>query len=198
MKRCATTSQAGLYSFIAEGRERTGAYRQVGGMPLYMNVSMPVDAYWTPWYVQTRLYGAFALIALLALLALTALASEQFHEQAANAALLERQVSVRTKELRTETAALEILNRTGSALAAELDLDRIIENVVDAGIELTGAQFGAFFCGLSQDGKEHYAHIRRQRIRRGLRRPERPGDLRAGLQGRRDGAPRQYRGRAGS
>ena len=152
-----TTAQAGLYSYIAEGRERTGAYRQVGGVPLYMNVSMPVDAYWTPWYVQTRLYGAFALIALLALLALTALASEQFHEQAANAALLERQVSVRTNELRTETAALEILNRTGSALAAELDLDRIIENVVDAGIELTGAQFGAFFCGLSQDGKEHYA-----------------------------------------
>lgn len=152
-----TTSQAGLYSFISLGSERVGAYRQVGAMPLYINVSMPRDAYWTPWFVQTRLYGAFALVALLALLALTTLASQQFHEQAANAALLERQVSLRTHELRTETAALEILNRTGSVLAAELDLDRIIESVVDAGIELTEAQAGAFFCGAAQGRRAHYS-----------------------------------------
>ncbi|MCC2651339.1 MAG: hypothetical protein K0Q60_1502 [Microvirga sp.] len=151
-----TTSQAGLYSFISMGSERAGAYRQVGAMPLYINVSMPQDAYWTPWFVQTRLYGAFALVALLALLALTTLASQQFHEQAANEALLEKQVALRTKELRTETSALEVLNRTGSVLAAELDLDRIIESVVDAGVELTEAQAGAFFCGAAQDGKEHY------------------------------------------
>ncbi|WP_052002817.1 HWE histidine kinase domain-containing protein [Microvirga sp. BSC39] len=151
------TSQAGLYSFVSMGSERVGAYRQVGAMPLYINVSMPQDAYWTPWFVQTRLYGAFALVALLALLALTSLASQQFHEQAANAALLERQVALRTHELRTESAALEVLNRTGSVLAAELDLDRIIESVVDAGVELTEAQAGAFFCGAAQGGKAHYS-----------------------------------------
>ncbi len=149
-------TQAGLYSFISMGNERVGAYRQIGTMPLYINVSMPEDAYWTPWFVQTRLYGAFALVALLALLALTALASQQFHEQAANEALLEKQVALRTKELRTETSALEVLNRTGSVLAAELDLDRIIESVVNAGIDLTEAQAGAFFCGAAQDGKAHY------------------------------------------
>ena len=60
------------------GRERTGAFRRIDGMPLYINVSMPEDAYWGPWTVQMRLYGAFALIALVALLALTTLASEQF------------------------------------------------------------------------------------------------------------------------
>lgn len=152
----ASSSQAGLYSFVSLGQERVGAYRQIDAMPLYIGVSMPEDAYWTPWFVQTRLYGAFALIALLALLALTVLASEQFHEQAADAALLERQVALRTSELRTETAALEILNRTGSVLAAELDIDRIIESVVDAGIELTEAQFGAFYCGASQSEREHY------------------------------------------
>jgi len=152
----ASSSQSGLYPFVSLGQERIGAYRQVGTMPLYIGVSMPTDAYWTPWFVQTRLYGAFALIALLALLALTVLASEQFHEQAANAALLERQVALRTSELRTETAALEILNRTGSVLAAELDIDRIIESVVDAGIELTEAQLGAFYCGVSQSEREHY------------------------------------------
>ncbi|MFL5192207.1 MAG: hypothetical protein ACJ8CG_04225, partial [Microvirga sp.] len=181
-----SASQAGLYPFISMGQERAGAYRQVGAMPLYLNVSMPEDAYWTPWFVQTRLYGAFALIALFALLALTALASEQFHEQAADAALLERQVALRTSELRTETAALEILNRTGSVLAAELDLDRIIESVVNAGIELTEAQFGAFFCGASQGGKEHYGKFEPASLR----------DIFAALNIRDIGAPAFQEGKA--
>ncbi|MGH6713011.1 MAG: PAS domain S-box protein [Bradyrhizobium sp.] len=47
--------------------------------------------------------------------------------------------------LREETAALEILNRTGSAVAAELDLEKLVQHVTDAGVRLTGAQFGAFF-----------------------------------------------------
>ena len=47
--------------------------------------------------------------------------------------------------LREETQTLETLNRTGEALAAELDLNRIVQLVTDAGVELTGAKFGAFF-----------------------------------------------------
>ena len=47
--------------------------------------------------------------------------------------------------LARETRALEVLNRTGALIAAELDLDRIVQAVTDAGVELTGARFGAFF-----------------------------------------------------
>jgi PAS domain S-box-containing protein len=47
--------------------------------------------------------------------------------------------------LREESEALEILNRTGAALAGELDLSRIVQLVTDAGREASGAQFGAFF-----------------------------------------------------
>jgi signal transduction histidine kinase/DNA-binding response OmpR family regulator len=47
--------------------------------------------------------------------------------------------------LRDEAHTLETLNRTGIALAAELDLERLVQTVTDAGVELTGAQFGAFF-----------------------------------------------------
>jgi PAS domain S-box-containing protein len=47
--------------------------------------------------------------------------------------------------LREESEALEILNRTGAALAGELDLTRIVQLVTDAGREASGAQFGAFF-----------------------------------------------------
>ncbi|MFG5408169.1 PAS domain S-box protein [Piscinibacter sakaiensis] len=44
-----------------------------------------------------------------------------------------------------ERRALEVLNRVGSALAMEPDLHRLVQIVTDAGVELTGAEFGAFF-----------------------------------------------------
>jgi PAS domain S-box-containing protein len=47
--------------------------------------------------------------------------------------------------LREETRTLETLNRTGAQLAGELDLDRLLQLVTDASVELTGAKFGAYF-----------------------------------------------------
>jgi PAS domain S-box-containing protein len=58
--------------------------------------------------------------------------------------------------LRTETRNLAVLNRTGAVIAAELDLDRIVQTVTDAGVELTGAQFGAFFYNVLNDRGESY------------------------------------------
>src|SRR3979411_1202341 len=42
-------------------------------------------------------------------------------------------------------AELEALNQVGTALAQELDLERIVQTVTDAATKRTGAQFGAFF-----------------------------------------------------
>jgi PAS domain S-box-containing protein len=47
--------------------------------------------------------------------------------------------------LQAQTTHLQILNDTGAAIAAEIELERIVQLVTDAGVELTGAQFGAFF-----------------------------------------------------
>jgi signal transduction histidine kinase/DNA-binding response OmpR family regulator len=47
--------------------------------------------------------------------------------------------------LKQQARVLERLNRTGTTVASELDLDRIVQTVTDAGVELTGAHFGAFF-----------------------------------------------------
>jgi PAS domain S-box-containing protein len=47
--------------------------------------------------------------------------------------------------LRQRTRSLEIINRVGNTLAAELDLKKIAQIVIDAGREISGAQFGAFF-----------------------------------------------------
>jgi PAS domain S-box-containing protein len=53
--------------------------------------------------------------------------------------------------VREERRALEILNRAGSALAAETDLHRLVQIVTDAGVDLTGAQFGAFFYNVNDE-----------------------------------------------
>ncbi|GMO27974.1 MULTISPECIES: GAF domain-containing protein [Bradyrhizobium] len=48
---------------------------------------------------------------------------------------------------------LRILNDTGASVARERDLEKIVQIVTDAGVELTGAQFGAFFYNvLAADG----------------------------------------------
>lgn len=46
---------------------------------------------------------------------------------------------------RAEQVRFDVLNQTGQALASELDLDRIVQVVTDAGVQLSGAKFGAFF-----------------------------------------------------
>jgi PAS domain S-box-containing protein len=58
---------------------------------------------------------------------------------------LNETLEARVAEVREEARALEILNNTGVALAAELDLERLVQIVTDAGVELTEAQYGAFF-----------------------------------------------------
>ena len=58
--------------------------------------------------------------------------------------------------LREERQRLETLNRTGAALAAELDLESVVQLVTDAGVEMTGANFGAFFYNVLNEEGESY------------------------------------------
>nr|WP_313901217.1 ATP-binding protein [Methylobacterium sp. J-048] len=58
--------------------------------------------------------------------------------------------------LREERRTLETLNRIGTVLAAELDLGRVVQMVTDAGVDLTGAQFGAFFYNVLDPKGESY------------------------------------------
>jgi signal transduction histidine kinase len=59
--------------------------------------------------------------------------------------------------LREEAHSLEVLNRTGALLAAELDLERIVQAVTDAATELSGAAFGAFFYNTIDERNEALA-----------------------------------------
>lgn len=54
-----------------------------------------------------------------------------------------------------EYRALQIINETGSLIASQLDLEKVVRAVVDAGVELTGAEFGAFFYNaVAEDGEK--------------------------------------------
>jgi len=55
------------------------------------------------------------------------------------------------RALAEQARTLTTLNRTGAALAGELDLERLVQRVTDAGVELTGAQFGAFFYNVQNE-----------------------------------------------
>jgi PAS domain S-box-containing protein len=56
--------------------------------------------------------------------------------------------------LRHQSETLETLNRTGAAIAAELEIGPIVQMVTDAGVQLTGAKFGAFFYNMIDETGE--------------------------------------------
>ncbi len=59
-----------------------------------------------------------------------------------------------TRELEEQMRALSILNRTASAISGDLDQERLVQAITDASIELSGAQFGAFYYDVSHDEGE--------------------------------------------
>lgn len=59
--------------------------------------------------------------------------------------------------LKEQTEIVRIVNRVGQTLAAELDLQTLVQAVTDAATTLTGAQFGAFFYNLIDERGELYS-----------------------------------------
>jgi signal transduction histidine kinase/ActR/RegA family two-component response regulator len=49
------------------------------------------------------------------------------------------------ESFREQAGILELLNETGAAIAAEIDLKTLVQTVTDAATKLSGARFGAFF-----------------------------------------------------
>jgi PAS domain S-box-containing protein len=59
--------------------------------------------------------------------------------------------------LRQRSQTLETLNRVGNTLVAELDLERILQTVTDAGREISGAEFGGFSYNMVDHQGPRYA-----------------------------------------
>jgi PAS domain S-box-containing protein len=70
--------------------------------------------------------------------------------------LAEQQLRHNEIELREQSRALEILNRTASTIAGEVQTERVVQAITDGGVELIGAQFGAFFYNVQNAAGQSY------------------------------------------
>lgn len=62
----------------------------------------------------------------------------------------------RTQELAEESRQLELLNRTGMALASTLDLPTLLQLITDSATQLAGAAFGAYFYNTTDQNGDAY------------------------------------------
>lgn len=60
------------------------------------------------------------------------------------------------ERLEDHTAALTILNRAANAISGDLDQGRLVQTITDAAVQLTGAEFGAFFYNVVDEQGERY------------------------------------------
>ena len=73
--------------------------------------------------------------------------------------------------LRDESRVLELVNATGRELATKRDLRSAVQAVTDAGTQMIGAQFGAFFYNMTDEkGRDVSSVHPLGRARRGVRR----------------------------
>ncbi len=61
-----------------------------------------------------------------------------------------------THELEEQMRALSILNHTANAISGNLDRERLVQAITDASVELSGAEFGAFFHNVVDEKGERY------------------------------------------
>jgi signal transduction histidine kinase/CheY-like chemotaxis protein len=75
------------------------------------------------------------------------------------AAKIARDITARKRieaALEEESRILDLLNKTGSVIGSQLELHPLIQAVTDAGKEMTGAQFGAFFYNVTNKDGESF------------------------------------------
>ncbi|MDP3659183.1 HWE histidine kinase domain-containing protein [Phenylobacterium sp.] len=69
---------------------------------------------------------------------------------------LSARLAMAENALAEESRRADLLNRIAAAIGAGSDLSEVVQTVVDGGVELTGAQFGAFFYNLVDADGESY------------------------------------------
>ena len=69
---------------------------------------------------------------------------------------LVRALEAKQADLENQTRALQITNRAAAAISGDLDLNHLVQTITDAAVELTHAEFGAFFYNLVDEAGERY------------------------------------------
>lgn len=112
---------------------------------------VPADASITSGHVVSL--GVFLIEGGLVSILASRLRTARHTEQAPGNRARNRNADTAAQQLAPE---LETLNRLGLALAGQLDKERLVKAVTDAGVAITGAAFGAFLYKDGADGATHY------------------------------------------
>ena len=137
-----------LHRSFKEGQEHVhlAATRmiEIAGRPWSIRywVRPEFQSSWGKAFVPLILFGG-----VLATLILTGLSWSQ--------ASARRRADKAAAALRANARKLEVLHATAGRLSAELDTDRLVQEITDAGRELTGAEIGAFFYDVVDDTGSH-------------------------------------------
>ena len=84
-------------------------------------------------------------------------------------------LELRTLQLHEETRILELLNETGITLASNLDLESLLQTVMDAATQLSGAKFGAFFYNATGEQSDAFViHTVSGAPRKAFEKPDQP------------------------
>lgn len=165
------SGSSGLWTYTATGDvERIWAHERVGQHPLWVRVGTPTRELFILWFWEALPYALAALLTLAVLTGLFVLGLRQARTvESARRELqevnrdLERRVEERTSDLESANAALmrsvktlETLQSVTTKLASELKLQDIVQAATDAGVALTGAEFGAFFYNVRNESGESY------------------------------------------
>ncbi len=105
-----------------------------------------------PLVVADRLVGVMALFAKQPLTDATL----QAMSPVANAIALGIERKRAEADLREQAEVIETVNRVGQAVAAELDLHKLVQVVTDAATDITGAHFGSFFYNVLDEAGASY------------------------------------------
>ena len=135
----------GSVSLVGAQDDRVGVYRQVGSYPIYVRVTQAHGEVARGFARRMTPLALAAAVALLALGGLIGLSWRMALSEDRVRRALNEEVRRRTADLLEETQTLDTLNRTGMQLAAELQLDAIVQHVVDSATALANARYGAFF-----------------------------------------------------
>ena len=164
-------SRSGTWTYTAsDDVERLWAHERVGSHPIWIRVGIATGEMLTRWLREAVPYAVIALFAIALLLWLFVVGVRQAGAaEAARRELhaanrgLERRVQERTSELEASNKALtdsvetlETLQAATTRLASELQLKDIVQAATDAGVALTGADFGAFFYNVTDESGESY------------------------------------------
>ena len=127
---------------------QTTLQMEIAGRPWLVMITAP-PAFTSNWTRLAPILTLLAGVGITFLLFLTLRATQKELNASARTAVL-------AKQLEAEREVLATVNQVGQSVAAELDLDKLVQSITDAATRLSNGEFGALFYNVNNSNGESY------------------------------------------